>query len=203
MREDDPARSGEKKTVLSSYRNAMEYTNPPEPWAVMYHEGHLSDQLKKTTQDNAGGGLEYYQVHIFPRYSPSRQAVKPSDVRQRLDGGNALVTGDLPDAATLPKAIPSQQRLRKLQVQDRKLPFANEVKTHANGATTFSSGKGWRGTSSLSEDSAARMATVEIGARFAELAPRVRLKGVSPNMQLQIYAPNPQFHARKPNGHPQ
>jgi hypothetical protein len=158
----------------------MEFTNPPQPWAMMYYQGHLADQLKKTTQDNAGGALEYYRVQISPQNPWVRQPGQALAVRQRLDDGHALVAVVLPAEGMLPKALSRQRRLKKIQVRDRKVPFAKEVKVRADGATTFASGKDWRGThSSLSKDAAAAMATTEIKAKFPELISTLKLKGVS------------------------
>lgn len=171
--------TGEFTTVPSAYLNAMERTNPPQPWAMMYHETNGSDQIKKMTRDDRGSSFSYSFVHIEPKPNYGRATAEPvTEADTKIDNGRGLIRKRATKASEVPSAENTTKQLAPIDLSAKKPRFAARIEKRADGSTDFSGEQSFHAKSSISQDAAVELALSEIKKEFPELHPHLKLVSV-------------------------
>jgi hypothetical protein len=171
--------AGEFTTVPSAYVNAMERTNPPQPWAMMYYATNGSDQVKKMTRDDKGGSISYSFVHIEPKPVYGRAATEPvNEADTRIDNGRGVIRKLAARRSEFANAEEPTKRLVPIDLSTKRPSFATRIEKRSDESMDFSKETSLHVKSNLSKEAAIELALGAIRREFPELHPRLKLVSV-------------------------
>lgn len=159
---------GNFTSVVSAYTEAMERTNPPQPWAVMYFAANETDQLKKMNQDDSSGSIRYSTVHIEPKVPHERASANGEPEADPLTDGKGAISRKA-GKSQAPVSTAQSLTLKRLDLAAKRPQFAKQVFERSNGAIEFSAGQVRRSESTLSNISAEALARTHLETEFPEL----------------------------------
>ena|GEM_PF-4073917 len=173
--------------VPTAYQNALEQTNPPQPWAMMYHASNGTDEVKFMTQDDPSSGMTYSYVSIYPLPSYGKSIGNPvTEADVRFDENRGVIRNYKARAAEFVNLAEQNKLLGLVDLSRKKPPFASKSEKRQDDAIDFTGEQPVHAKSSLSSEAAVKLAMDEIGRSLPEIHQLMKVASVGTRTEQQF-----------------